>query len=280
MTIAFATSAAHQHLDPDLPLLQSAAAERGIDADIVVWDDPAAVWESYHTVVVRSCWDYVARREEFLDWAATVPRLQNTPDVLRWNTDKVYLRQLQDAGVPIIETRWDVAAEDALGDHDEWVVKPTVSAGSMDTARWGSREEVWAHSAELVATGRTSMTQPYIASVDDEGETAMLYFGGIFSHAIRKGALLVAGEGVVQDRHSREAITARTPTPAQREVAAAALDVAQEVTGSAFLYARVDLVTAADGAPLVIELELAEPSVFLPQSNGGAERFVDAVLAL
>lgn len=281
MTIAFASSRQHQSLDADLPLLVAATEHRGAAAELVVWDDPAVDWDVYDAVVVRSCWDYTERRDEFLSWAATVPCLHNGIDVLRWNTDKVYLRQLQAAGVPIIETRWDVAPGDDLGDHDEWVVKPSISAGSKDTARWGTPAEVWQHSAALLAAGRTSMTQPYIASVDQEGETAMLYFSGAFSHAIRKGPLLERGEGVRQDRDSRESITSRVPTPEQRGLADHVLEVARAAIGvdSPPLYARIDLVTAADGSPLVIELELAEPSLFLPQSDGGAGRLVDAVLA-
>jgi hypothetical protein len=281
MTIAFVTSSTSRPHDADLPLLEAAAAERDADSDIVVWDDPAVEWASYDAVVVRSCWDYIARREEFLAWAATVPRLHNSHDILTWNTDKVYLRQLQDAGVPVIETRWDVAPGDDLGDHEEWVVKPTISAGSKDTARWGTREEVWAHSAALVAAGRTSMTQPYISSVDDEGETAMLYLGGVFSHSIRKGPLLRRGEGVRQDRDSREEITPRTPSAQQREISDHVLTTVTSLLGldAAPLYARIDLVTGADGAPTLIELELTEPSLFLPQSDGGAGRLVDAVLA-
>ncbi|MCL3818756.1 ATP-grasp domain-containing protein [Aeromicrobium wangtongii] len=281
MTLAFVTSSTYRPHDPDLPLLVAAAAERGTVGEIVVWDDPSVDWASYDAVVVRSCWDYIARREEFLAWAATVPHLHNSHEILTWNTDKVYLRQLQDAGVPIIETRWDVAPGDDIGDHDEWVVKPTISAGSKDTARWSTPEEVWTHSAELVAAGRTSMTQAYISSVDEEGETAMLYLGGEFSHAIRKGPLLLRGEGVRQDRDSREEITPRTPTAAQRAVSDHVLETTVSLLGldAAPLYARVDLVTAADGAPILIELELTEPSLFLPQSDGGAGRLVDAALA-
>jgi hypothetical protein len=281
VTIALATSAAHRHLDADLPLIVQAAAARGETAEIVVWDDPAVDWAGYDAVVVRSCWDYLARREEFLAWAASVPRLHNDAAVLSWNTDKTYLRQLEAAGVPIIETRWDVAPGDDIGDHDEWVVKPTISAGSKDTARWSTRDEVWQHSASLVGAGRASMTQPYIASVDDEGETAMLLFSGKLSHAIRKGPLLERGEGVRQDRDSRESITPRTPSDAQREVSERAVAAACEAIGidSPPLYARVDLVTAADGSPLLIELELAEPSLFLPHADGAADRLVDAVLA-
>jgi len=281
MTITFVTSSWARSLDADLPLLLEAAHQRGIDAEITVWDDPAVDWQTYDAVVVRSCWDYTTRRDEFLAWAASVPRLHNHHDVLEWNTDKVYLRQIEAAGVPIIETRWNVADGDELGDHAEWVVKPTVSAGSKDTARWESPADVYAHSAALVAAGRTSMTQPYISSVDDEGETAMLFFGGEFSHAIRKGPILARGEGIRQDRDGRGVNEVRTPSPAQHEAASAALAATDQVLGrpADLLYARVDLVTGDDGSPLVIELELAEPYLFLVLADGGAGRLVDAVAA-
>ena len=281
MAITFVSSSWALELDADLPLLVAAASQRGIDAEITIWDDPAVDWNAYDAVIVRSCWDYTSRRDEFLAWAASVPHLHNSHEVLAWNTDKVYLRQIEAAGVPIIETRWNVAAGDDLGDHAEWVVKPTVSAGSLDTARWESPADVYAHSAALVSAGRTSMTQPYISSVDEEGETAMLFFGGEFSHAIRKGPILVRGEGIRQDRDGRGENEVRTPTTAQHEVAAAALAAVDEVLGhpADLLYARVDLVTGADGSPLVIEIELAEPYLFLVLADGGAGRLVDAVAA-
>jgi hypothetical protein len=280
MRLAFVTSRTHRPFDADLDLLLDASRTRGADADIVVWDDPAVDWASFDVVVVRSCWDYVARRDEFLAWAASVPSLQNVPEILRWNTDKTYLQQLQSHGVPIIETRWDVAPGDDIGSYAEWVVKPTISAGSRDTARWTTADEVYAHSADLVAAGRHSMTQPYISSVDEHGETAMLYLGGTFSHAIRKGPLLRRGEGIDQDRDSREAITPRKATAAQRELSEQVLAATGSILGLSAppLYARIDLVAADDGSPLLIELELTEPSLFLPQSDGGAGRLVDAIL--
>jgi hypothetical protein len=281
VTITFVSTSWARELDADLPLLVAAAAQRGIDAEITLWDDTSVDWNAYDAVVVRSCWDYTTRRDEFLAWAASVPRLHNSHEVLAWNTDKVYLRQIEAAGVPIIETRWNVADGDDLGDHAEWVVKPTVSAGSLDTARWESPADVYAHSAALVGAGRTSMTQPYISSVDEEGETAMLFFGGEFSHAIRKGPILVRGEGIRQDRDGRGENEVRTPTRAQHEVATAALAAVDQILGhpADLAYARVDLVTDTDGSPLVIELELTEPYLFLTLADGGAGRLVDAVAA-
>lgn len=280
MRITFVTAAHTGREDTDLPRLLAAAERRGVDAEITVWDDPDVDWAAYDAVVIRSCWDYITRLEEFLAWADAVPRLHNPVEVLRWNTDKEYLRELQDAGVPIIETHWNAGPTSDIGDHEEWVVKPTVSSGSKGAARWSSREDALAHSADLQAAGRVSMTQPYIASVDDEGETAMLYFGGSFSHAIRKGPILARGEGVRDDRNGRGENVERTPTPAQHEVALRALSALETAVGQMPVYVRVDLVTGPDGGPLLIELEAAEPFLFLDVvEEAAADRLVAAVVA-
>lgn len=279
MHLAFATSVKYRLLDNELPHLVDAAIGRGHEADVVVWDDPEVDWKSYDAVVIRSCWDYTDRRNEFLNWTRSVPVLQNPAPVIAWNTDKVYLREVAAVGMPIIDTYWNVREGDDIGDHEEWVCKPSISAGSRDTARWTTPEEVFAHSSELVAAGRTSMVQPYVQSVDTDGETAMIFLGGEFSHAIRKGQLLHRDEGVRQDRDSRETITPRAPTAAQHEVAAEALTTVAKLLDldRPLVYARVDLVTDPDGAPLIIELELTEPSLFLTHSENGAELLVQSL---
>jgi hypothetical protein len=280
---AFASSRQHQDVDVDLPLLTAAAAARGLDTTIAAWDDESVDWSAFDAVVVRSCWDYVDRRDQFIGWAREIPHLLNTAEVLAWNTDKVYLRELAEAGVPVIDTRWDVRRGDPLphtGEAgEEWVVKPAISAGSRDTARWASPEDVYTHSEELIAAGRTAMVQPYIPSVDIEGETALIYVGGRFSHAIRKGPLLGRGEGVRQDRDRREVISPRAPTAAQLDAAEQVLAAIPSSLGgsAAMLYARVDLVTDVDGVPRLIELELTEPSLFLDHSADGADRLVAAL---
>ena len=263
--------------DADIPILAQAAEDRDVEMEVVYWDDPDVDWATFDLVVVRSCWDYVDRREEFLDWASSVPNLHNSARAMRWNTDKVYLRELEDAGVRIIPTLWDVAAGDDLGDGPEWVVKPTISAGSKGTARWDSPADVYEHSQSLQQAGRTSMTQPYVSSVDDEGETAMLFFGGQFSHSVRKGPLLELGEGVRDDRDGRGENRVSIPTERQHQVARQAIDVASDITGDQFLYARVDLVTADDGEPIIIELELTEPYFFFEHVPEGADNLLRAI---
>ncbi|MQA02599.1 MAG: hypothetical protein GEV07_07705 [Streptosporangiales bacterium] len=282
LRVAIATAAEAQGLDDDEPLLVEAFARHGVAAEPAVWDADVA-WSRYDAVVVRSTWDYPARRAEFLAWAADVDgRLWNGPRVLAWNTDKVYLRELAAAGVPVVPTTWiepDATGVTLPADGD-YVVKPSVSAGSKDTVRYRAGEDVDAveHVRLIQKSGRVTMVQPYVASVDSYGETALLYVEGSFSHAIRKGPLLTAGQGFVDGLFAAEEITARRPSPAEREVADRVVTAARQIVGD-LLYARVDLVAGDDGQPLLLELELAEPSMFFGYDDGAADRLAAAVLA-
>ncbi|TQN42719.1 hypothetical protein FHU33_2126 [Blastococcus colisei] len=268
-------------VDPDLPLAVAALGDAGYEVDLVRWDDADVDWSGFDLAVVRSCWDYAWRRAEFLSWAESVPRLRNGGALLRWNTDKTYLRDLERAGLPVVPTVWNPVHPDDLPAAGEWVVKPSVSAGSRDTARWSDASAALDHAAQLTAAGRTAMLQPYVTSVDDEGETAMLYLGGHFSHAVRKGALLVPGEGVRHDRESRGDLSRVQSTAAQRDVADAVFAAIGDLVGGAPvpLYARIDLVHDQAGHPVVLELELTEPSLFLPQAPEAAAALARAVEA-
>jgi hypothetical protein len=277
MHLAWAVGADHGDTDPDLPLLSSAAAAAGHTTDVAVWDDTRVDWHRYDLVVVRSCWDYVPRREEFLAWADSVPRLANPAPVLRWNTDKTYLRELAAAGVPVVETAWSVRDVDALPAAEEWVVKPTVSAGAADTARWTDPADAVAHGRRLLDAGRATMTQPYVRAVDAEGETGVLLFGHTVSHAFRKGALLARGADARTLPELKEDIRPREPSADQRRFAERTVAVARELLATDLLYARVDVVTDTDGGLRLMELELTEPSFFLPHTPTGAASFVRAL---
>ena len=271
--------------DDDFPL-RDALRARGVAVDAVRWDDPAADWAGYDLAVIRSTWDYVARRDLFVEWAQRVPRLANPADIVAWNTDKRYLSDLAAAGVPVTPTHF--VAPGAVWTPPvggTWVVKPTISAGSQDTGRYelpGEAGLAVAHVERLLAAGRTAMIQPYLAAVDSAGETAVLCTPDLdgslsFSHAIRKGAMLT-GPDVGDIDPGSEDITPRTPSPAELAVAASAL-AAIPGGSKRLLYARVDMIPGADGEPLVVELELTEPSLFLLGNPAAAERLADAILS-
>jgi hypothetical protein len=289
-SVALATAAAFPDLDDDGPSLVAALASRGIDAGPAVWSDPDVDWSAYDLVVVRCTWDYQGRHEEFLSWAdhvATLSTLANPADVLRWNTHKSYLRELSAAGLPVVATTWlepgDVFAVPAQG---EYVVKPAVSAGSRDTNRYAvgvHDDAAEQHASGLLAAGRTVMVQPYLDAVDTAGETALFYFAGEFSHAVRKAALLQPAMEFVSGAYKEESIDAREPSAGELAVGERVLDALPDLKGwdrRSLLYARVDVVPGADGAPTLLELELTEPSMFLIYDDQAADRFGDAIAAV
>lgn len=291
--IAFVTAIATLHRDADMQPLLEACARAGLDAEVRAWDDPTVAWSRYDLAVLRSPWDYYARLPDFLAWCAradAATRLLNPLGMVRWNTDKHYLADLIEAGVPVVPTRFvepDAeplpaldAALAAFADAAELVVKPTVSAGSADTQRYRRDEALVAanHVGRLLAAGRAAMLQPYLDAVDSRGESALLYFDGAFSHAIRKAALLRPGQGGVDHVDLPDAIAPRAPDPDELATGEAVLAALRARTGADPLYARVDLIHDAAGRPTLLELELTEPSLFFVESPGAADRFVAALL--
>jgi glutathione synthase/RimK-type ligase-like ATP-grasp enzyme len=269
--VALATCSALPDLHPDEAPLLPALGALGLDAEAAVWDDPAVDWASYDLVVVRSTWDYVPRHAQFLAWTRSVPRLANPADVLAWSADKRYLRTLAQAGVPVVPTTFLGPGDAYAPPAGEHVVKPLVSAGARDTARYAPGEDSTGHVRRLLEAGRGVMVQPYLRSIDVEGETALLFFGGRHSHTARKAPVLVPD----LDDPDEVEITAHVASEAQLAVAEAAL--AAVPFDGPLLYARVDLAPGPDGSPVVLELELAEPGLFLATSPGAAERFAAVV---
>jgi len=280
--VAVVTASVARGLDDDLAPLCDALDRRGIAHRLVDWDDPAVDWGAFGLVVVRSVWDYPRRRDELLAWAERVAArapVLNPPAILRWSSDKRYLADLERAGVPVVATAFAAPGREMdWPDAEEVVVKPAVSAGSLDTERYpaGRLGAARAHVARLHAEGRTAMAQPYLAAVEERGETALVHLGGAYSHAIRKGPMLVPGLEVVSGLFVEEDIRPAAPSAREAAVARAALAA---VPGGAerLLYARVDLVPGPDGEPVVLELELLEPSLFLAHAPGAADRLAAAI---
>lgn len=271
--VALATAAHLPELDEDGPLLLQALADDGLEPHVVVWDDERVDWSAYDLTVIRTTWDYWDRREEFLAWAASVPRLANPARVVEWNTDKTYLGRLAAAGIPVVPTDYVRAVDGWVPPAEPFVVKPTISAGARDSAAYpGGAAESADHVAALLARGKVAMVQPYLTAVDTEGETAVIFFGGELSHGARKQAILTPGRGVDNTIDSRLLTMPRQPSAEEVALAHEVLDVVRS-WGDDLLYARVDLLPG----PVVIELEVTEPSLFLRHADGAAQRFAAAV---
>lgn len=275
--VALATCAEVARGDEDTPALVEALASDGIEAMAAVWDEVDTDWSLFDLVIVRSTWDYADRREGFLNWAESLPRVLNPTPVLRWNTDKRYLTELERAGILVVPTQFLEPGDPFEAPEDSYVVKPAVSAGSRHSARYepGENAEAKAHVAQLHSLDRTVMVQPYLAGIDDRGETALVYLGGSYSHSLRKAALLRTGQAPGDALYLDEDVESAEPSAAERTVADDALEA---LAANSLLHARVDLVPSREG-PVVLEVELTEPSLWLGYAPGATDRYADAIAA-
>ncbi|MEO6419023.1 MAG: hypothetical protein ABIP39_06435, partial [Polyangiaceae bacterium] len=193
--IALVTFSGLPELDVDDRCLVPALAARGIRASAVVWDDPAAEWSRFSVAVVRSTWDYFHRYPEFLVWIARVSsqtQLLNPPSILRWNSDKSYLRELEGKGIPIVPTLWvpkggSLDLTKVLREHGSIVIKPSVSAGAYRVAIFRAEEAKEAGVfLESITRDDDAMVQPFVRSLGEHGEHSLLFFGGALSHAVHR----------------------------------------------------------------------------------------------
>jgi glutathione synthase/RimK-type ligase-like ATP-grasp enzyme len=279
--IAIATCSELPVADDDQVLLADACGDLGIEAVPAVWDDEGVDWDSFPLVVLRSTWDYTDRLDRFLAWVGSLRRVCNPLEVVAWNTDKRYLEDLGHRGVSVTPTTYARRGSDlVVPDAERFVVKPSIGAGSMGAERFerSERDRAAAHIDRLAEAGKVSMVQPYLDGVDSLGETSVILIDGVPSHAIEKGAMLVVDELDRTGLYRTESIRHRSASDEELVVARRALDAALEVTGqdAPLLYARVDLLPGEDG-PVVVELELTEPSLFLTFGEGSASRFATAI---
>ena len=250
--------------DGDDAELVAALSKHGLHARWLSWDDPDTL--KADLVVLRATWDYIERLDEFLDWTTRVRNLVNAPAVVAWNTDKKYLADLAEAGVPVIPSQFIEPGERVRIPSGEIVVKPSVGAGSVGAQRFSDSDAARRHIAALHDDGRTALVQPYDQRVED-GETAMVFLSGRQSHAFTKGPILPPpGSRPAFDdsgTYAKESLTPAEPDFELWDVGHAALAAAAahlHIDVAELLYARVDVIGGPTD-PQVLELELVEPSL-------------------
>lgn len=260
--------------DPDEASLAAALTAAGVDFQLLGWDDPDADWDAPLPTLIRSTWTYPVAPDAFFAWldrVAAAGPLLNPADVIRANVRKRYLLDLAARGVPVVPTTLvepgaptpDLVA--IAAGAPKVVIKPEIGAGSFGTRRFAPDDPEAAQHLALLLESGAALIQPYVASVDHYGERSMVWFDGALSHAIRKTPRFLG-----DDEH----IEGPFPiAPDERALADAAL----ASIASRIYYARVDLARDAAGQPMVMELELIEPSLFFAKQPGSADRFVAGI---
>ncbi|AMM51476.1 hypothetical protein TH61_10255 [Rufibacter sp. DG15C] len=257
---------------------------KGLDLTVEVWNDPAVNWQQYDVAILKSPWDYFDRIEEFLAWLDKIEglgvRLLNPVDIVRWNTDKHYLLQIAETGLPVVPSALlkrgtDINLEELYTRFgtDKLIVKPTVSGGAKNTfivAKNQAAAEL-PKIQELTAT-EDFLAQPFMPQIQEEGEWSFLFFGGKYSHTLLKSAK--SGDFRVQHFFGG--------TIHPQEAPAHLLSQAQKLVdqfAQGCLYARVDGVVVGEELQLM-ELELIEPFLFLHTNEHALENYYHALKSM
>jgi glutathione synthase/RimK-type ligase-like ATP-grasp enzyme len=274
--IAIATSISDDvNLDPDAQLLLDALDAAGLEGSMCVWNDPSIPWADFDLTVIRSTWDYTRDRDGYLAWARGIERLLNPYPIIEYSTDKHYLADLESRSHRVVPSSFCDVGEAPAFPKGRFVVKPTVGAGSIDAEKYGpdDHERAAAHVRALHASGRNAMIQPYVDSIDEDGERALVFIDGTFSHAMTKGAML---NTAADDRDALFRREQMSRAEAEPDAVAFGEAVLREAPFRDLLYARVDLVMVPDGWA-IMELELVEPSLFLAYEESAPKRLADAI---
>ncbi|GAA4403020.1 hypothetical protein [Tsukamurella soli] len=276
--IALATAAAYPDLDDDGRLLLGALRTAGHTAEPVVWSDADVDWEQYDAVVLSGTWDYSQRYDDFLGWMWTVASktlVFNHEPLVRWYADKRYLRDYESEDVNIVPTQF-ITVHDPTLEHDylgvEHIVRPSISTGLTETRRFGP-EESDASQAEIQRIkdmGKTAMVSPYLESADERSAVSLVYLDGEYSHAVAWSPRVERGVEPSGDVHPVLDVVDVEPTTAERQIADYALE--RGVT-EVPLYVRVDLLRTPSDEPMVLEVQLVEPNLFLSRVPGLVDKF-------
>jgi glutathione synthase/RimK-type ligase-like ATP-grasp enzyme len=278
--LAIASYAKRPTLRPDDRLFAEAVAALGMRPVPVVWDDQEVGWGAFDGCVLRSVSDYYVKYDPFLEWVSQIGDLMpiwNPAELVAWNTDKIHLRSLAAQGVPTIPTQWLKRGEDVrlaeLLDGPGWsdaVIKPTIGVGAKELFRVGQSLDDDQRALDGLLERYGVMVQPYLSSVEEQGEISLVFVDSEFTHAVRK--IPKPGDFRVQGSWGGTSVRCEA-SPEELEVAELVLDCLDAEP----IFARVDLVAGPMGKPCLIELELVEPILFFTENPPAARHLAEAI---
>lgn len=283
--IAFVTYDKNKDLTPDDQLASNVLFRKGIEVVAVPWNEKNVEWEVFDAVIIRSCWDYYLHYDDFLSWLKYLldkkVKVYNPAHLLIWNSDKSYLKEMEERGFLLPESHWISQGGEtdlcAILKEKKWkqaVVKPVVSAGAYET--WMiDKESCKAYQEKLdkLLASRSFVMQEYIEEIESTGELSLIFFNHQYSHSV------VKHPGAKDFRVQSKFGGGVKPAQPGEEVIRTAQSIIDSFIPQKFLYARVDGVCVNDRFYLM-ELELIEPSLFLSFNAEAPQLFAEAVSSL
>ena len=269
MRLALLTCSTLPDWEQDDRFLHDLLTQKGIQWSLIPWD-AAEDWSKYDVVLIRTTWDYVERVKDFeasLRQIAVQSRLLNPFEVVQWNLRKTYLQVLSERGIPIAPTVWIDGCVDlsAIMSEKQWTrgfLKPVVGASASDTKRFGVQDipEVQRWLDVRVQEGTQFICQPYIDSVETQGEISTIIFGDTLSHSVQK--IPVPGDYRVQDDYgASDFVLDIEAYPQVAEISNRVMEILSELFED-LLVVRLDFLLIDGVTPVINEVELIEPSLF------------------
>lgn len=291
--VTLVTSSDLPDLAEDFADLPEALRNRHLDVQVAVWDDPLVDWDDAGLCIVLTITDFADRPDEFFAWASSVPRLLNDPQVLKWNSDKHYLQELEARGMPTIQTTW-LEPEQNLSKHQvhtrmpaggDFVVKSALSSNRHTTGRYTatdarSRSDAILHAVDILESGRAALVQRYLQSVDSRGEISLVYFNGLLTYAVAKDPQLQNRTDLKlapRDRASIHPVTTDERFLGE-DVRHALHGAIADLTGRdhLLLYCRIDIIRTEAGFK-VLEVNLMDVTLYISAHPKALESFANAV---
>ena len=279
MKIALATCTELPGWEVDDKPLINALTQLDAEVQLPAWDAEFD-WNQFDITVIRTTWDYHSRKEEFVTWCQSVPRLCNNANIVDWNTHKSYLRELESNGVAIAPTVWiDTGEQSELArimqnlNATRGFIKPQVGACASDTLRFSIDEITQAQQFLDSNKHQDMMVQPYLESVETEGELSAIFIDGKYTHGVQK--IPVEGDYRVQDDFGASDISYTFTEAEIQTMQEVLLHVPDQ---KELLYARFDYLRDAKGMLLLNELELVEPSLFFRHCEDSAVALANAIV--
>ncbi|MFC1224793.1 RimK family alpha-L-glutamate ligase [Pedobacter sp. BG31] len=258
--------------------------EKGLTIDLVIWNNPHINWEDYQVAILKSPWDYFDLIEDFYTWldllATKKVKLLNPINVVRWNSDKRYLKEIEAAGLKIIPSIFINKQNRVSLKHffdefntDKLIVKPCISGGAKNTFKVTiDHVEAVNHQLNHLLQEEDFIIQPFLPEILESGEWSFIFFNGTYSHSLIKKAK--PGDFRVQPAHGG---SVHPQNPDHDLIAMAQQYV--DLFAKNCLYARVDG-TFVNGEFLLMELELIEPFLFLNTAPENYDRYYEALKKL
>ncbi|MFB6345733.1 MAG: RimK family alpha-L-glutamate ligase [bacterium] len=278
--IALATDSDHPELHPGFRQFADVLEERGLNPEPVQWTSDTS-WSDYDTVIITSTWDYVQNFDAYRSWIDTLEassaQVWNPVDVLRWNMNKMYLKDLRESNQSIVPSVFLPAGTSVpvnrIVEEKNWseiVIKPLVGAGASDLKKFDGESldeaQEW---LDRLADNHGAIVQEFQESIRENGEWSFVFFNREYQYAVKKEP--AQDDYRVQIAHDGTREGEEAPPGLIRQAQSAVDSITKP-----FLYARVDAL-ANNGQLQLIEVEMVEPDLYLEYSENGPEAFADAL---